>query len=129
MQLHHRDPNHCILLSPNFSLKATFVSARLVTKANLERTVPDLKEVLVSSEQGVVRVRGEAGDTKGEVCYHVLHMVCCSRALMNIYWCEKVHSWCVGEEDEEAGEDSQPFVSLIVMLVFYLSPFGCYACS
>ena len=63
-----RDPNHCILLSPNFSLKATFVSARLVTKANLERTVPALKEGLVSSEEGVARVGGAAGDTKGEVC-------------------------------------------------------------
>ena len=126
MQLHHRDPNHCILLSPNSSFKATFVSARLVTKANLERTVPDLKEVLVSSEEGVARVRGAAGDTKGEVCYHVPHMVCCSRALLNIYWHEQVHSWCVGEEDEEAGEDSQPFVSWILMLVFYVSPFGCY---
>ena len=67
--MHHRDPNHCILLSPNFSFKATFVSARLVTKANLERTVPDLKEVLVSSEEGVARVRGAVGDSKGEVCY------------------------------------------------------------
>ena len=51
-------------------------------------------------------------------------MVFCSRALLNIYWREQVHSWCVGEEDEEAGEDSQPFVSLII--VFYVSSFGCY---
>ena len=129
MQLHHRDPNHCILLSPNSSFKATFVSARLVTKANLEKTVPDLKEVLVSSEEGVARVRGAAGDTKGEVCYHVPHMVCCSRALLDIYQRQQVHSWCVGEEDEEAGEDSQPFVSPILMLVFCVSPFGCYVCA
>jgi len=59
----------------------------LVTKANLERTVPALKEVLISSEEGVGRVRGAAGETKGEV-----------------------HSWCVGEEDEEVGDDFQPFV-------------------
>ena len=68
-------------------MKATFVSARLVTKANLERTVPALKEGLVSSEEGVARVGGAAGDTKGEVCYHVpcyniLHMVFCRRALL-----------------------------------------------
>ena len=66
--MHHRDPNHCILLSPNFSLKATFMFTRLVTKANLERTLPDLKEVLVSSEEGIARVRGAVGDSKGEVC-------------------------------------------------------------
>ena len=43
------------------------MSTRLVTKANLERTVPALKEVLISSEEGVGRVRGAAGETKGEV--------------------------------------------------------------
>ena len=49
--------------------ESNIVSTRLVTKANLERTVPALKEVLISSEEGVARVRGPAGDTKGEVCF------------------------------------------------------------
>ena len=26
-------------------------------------------------------------------------------------YCVQVHSWCVGEEDEEVGDDFQPFVS------------------
>ena len=47
--------------------ESSIVSTRLVTKANLERTVPALKEVLISSEEGVGRVRGAAGETKGEV--------------------------------------------------------------
>ena len=51
-----------------FFLKATLVFARLVTKANLEKAVPALKEVLISTEEGVARVRGAIGDTRGEVC-------------------------------------------------------------
>ena len=49
-------------------MKATLVFARLVTKANLEKAVPALKEVLISTEEGVARVRGAIGDTRGEVC-------------------------------------------------------------
>ena len=50
--------------------ESNILSTRLVTKANLERTVPALKEVLISSEEGVARVRGAAGDSKGEVGLH-----------------------------------------------------------
>ena len=69
-----RSPLRCIAEIPisAFCHKTflwTPLFARLVTKANLERTVPALKELLISSEEGVARVRGAVGDTKGEVCY------------------------------------------------------------
>ena len=35
------------------------------------------------------------------------------------YFDPQVHSWCVREEDEQVGEDSQPFVSEMFMFVLF----------